>query len=468
MKKFKISKKFIAIVLMPFLFGAVGCDLEPKSEQELTFGTVEYDSRQESKHESNYVVYAAEYPQMNQYPKTDGFSYKEEEYEAWKESLASLQADSDEYKEGIWEFTKETMQEFLSETNGENKIYSPLNIYMALGMLTEITDGNSREQVLALLHTDTMEALRTKVNTLWKEHYCDDGRKTSLLASSVWLDTSIEYVPETLEQLANTYYASSFQGEMGSKEYNIKLQEWLNEQTGGLLKEQAEGIELSKDTILALATTVYFQAKWSNEFLVANTSEDVFHGSNGDITCEFMHQSKSDNYYWGEQFSAIRRGFEAGGAMYLILPDEGVSVEELLQDNSVMEFVKAGWEWENSKYLIVNQSVPKFDVVSNMDIKESLKQLGIIDVFDNSKSDFSPLTPLEEELGGIFVSKVDHAARVKIDEEGCEAAAYTVMQTNTTSMPPEEEVDFILNRPFLFVITGEDGLPLFIGVVNQP
>ncbi len=30
-------------------------------------------------------------------------------------------------------------------------------------------------------------------------------------------------------------------------------------------------------------------------------------------------------------------------------------------------------------------------------------------------------------------------------------------------MPPEEEVDFTLDRPFLFVITGEDGLPLFVG-----
>ena len=33
---------------------------------------------------------------------------------------------------------------------------------------------------------------------------------------------------------------------------------------------------------------------------------------------------------------------------------------------------------------------------------------------------------------------------------------------------PEEEVDFVLDRPFLFAITGVDRLPLFVGVVNQP
>lgn len=458
MRKFKTSKKWIAVLLMPFLLGTAGCSLE--SEQEIDFET-------EEKQGSNRVIYAAEYPEMNPYPKTDGFSYNEQEYEAWKESMQSLQADSEEYKEGIWEFTKETMQEILLETKGENKIYSPLNIYMALGMLAEITDGNSRQQVLALLHTDTMEVLRTKVNTLWKEHYRNDGRKTSLLASSVWLNNALEYIPGTLEQLANTYYASSFQGEMGSEEYNTKLHEWLNEQTGGLLKEQAEGVEFSKDTVMALATTVYFKAKWRNEFFEGNTTKEVFHGSNGDVTCEFMHQSRSDTYYWGEQFSAIRRSFEAGGDMCFILPDESVTAEELVQDASVIEFIQSDY-WENRKQLMINQSIPKFDVVSNMDLGENLKQLGITDVFDRSKSDFSNLTPLEEELGKIFVSKVDHAARVKIDEKGCEAAAYTVMQMMNTAMLPREEIDFVLDRPFIFAITGEDGLPLFIGIVNQP
>ncbi|MBQ9544053.1 MAG: hypothetical protein IJV00_02865 [Clostridia bacterium] len=35
-------------------------------------------------------------------------------------------------------------------------------------------------------------------------------------------------------------------------------------------------------------------------------------------------------------------------------------------------------------------------------------------------------------------------------------------------MPPEEEVDFVLDRPFIFSITAEDGLPLFVGEVNRP
>ncbi|RHO58079.1 hypothetical protein DW094_00440 [Ruminococcaceae bacterium AM07-15] len=34
--------------------------------------------------------------------------------------------------------------------------------------------------------------------------------------------------------------------------------------------------------------------------------------------------------------------------------------------------------------------------------------------------------------------------------------------------PPKEEVEFVLDRPFLFVITSNDGLPLFVGAVYRP
>ena len=68
----------------------------------------------------------------------------------------------------------------------------------------------------------------------------------------------------------------------------------------------------------------------------------------------------------------------------------------------------------------------------------------------------------------IVLAKADHAARVVIDEEGCTAAAFTVMENAMSAEPPDEEVDFVLDRPFLFCITGLSGLPLFVGVVNSP
>ena len=114
--------------------------------------------------------------------------------------------------------------------------------------------------------------------------------------------------------------------------------------------------------------------------------------------------------------------------------------------------------------MMVNLSMPKFDVVSDLDLRDGLMELGIQDVFDKEIADFSPLTQAVEE---IFLSQAKHAARVTVDEKGVEAAAYTVLMMEAGGSMMPEAVDFVLDRPFLFVITSEDGLPLFAGVVNQ-
>ena len=85
---------------------------------------------------------------------------------------------------------------------------------------------------------------------------------------------------------------------------------------------------------------------------------------------------------------------------------------------------------------------------------------------DITKADFSPLTAEPQEL---FLSQAQHDVRVTVDEEGVEAAAYTVLAANAASAFSEpQELDFILDRPFLFAITTYNGLPLFVGIVNQP
>lgn len=98
-----------------------------------------------------------------------------------------------------------------------------------------------------------------------------------------------------------------------------------------------------------------------------------------------------------------------------------------------------------------------------MKLNEKLQNLGVTEVFGDG-ADFSPILPENDA----YLDSAQHAARVAIDEEGITAAAYTVMIACGATMPPEDEVDFVLDRPFLFVITSRDGLPLFTGVVNQP
>lgn len=386
--------------------------------------------------------------------------------EAKYPKAADVQNPPKGYAAGLESYFASGIRQFLSGAETANKVYSPINVYMALAMLAEVTGGSSRQQILDLLGSGSIEALRTQATAVWNAQYRDEEAVTSVLASSLWLNEDVNFVPSTMDTLADIYYASSYRGEMGSDGFNRALQSWLNEQTRGLLAEQAGQMDFSADTILAIAAAIYYKAPWDNDFNKDKTTQDVFHAASGDVTCGFMHQTVTGTYYWGERFSAVSRRMAAGGgAMWFILPDKGYTPEDLLADEQAMAFMLDRGDWENNKYLVVNQSIPKFDVTSQIDLRAGLQALGVTDVFDPALSDYTPMTT---DRSDIFLSKAQHDARVIIDEEGVEAAAYTVLANPGASMPPQEEIDFVVDRPFLFLITGADGLPLFAGVVNHP
>lgn len=423
------------------------------------------------------VVAEAVYPQMAPYPDeskftdpdtgefdNDGFA---QAYELWSDSHYSRSRAPQGYADSLTPYFKSSIPAFLAGNDGENAVCSPVNVYLALAMLAETAGGDSRQQILDLLGADSMDALRHQAGQVWQAHYCNDGATTCILANSLWLDEGLNYNSDTVKTLTNSYYASTFQGDLGSPEMNAALQNWLNEQTGGLLQEQAKQVEMDPSTVLALASTIYYRAKWKDEFQPENNTQDIFRSPSGDREVTFMNRTDGHGvYYWGEDFGAVQLTLGDGDRMWLILPDEGLTPEDILASGHAMELVLGGASvTENQKMLRINLSLPKFDVVDDTRLNEALHNLGITDVFDPDNADFTPILPQQTA----WVDAVSHAARVKVDEEGVEAAAYTAMLFAGAARPPEEEMDFVLDRPFLFVISSyRSNLPLFAGIVNEP
>lgn len=435
-------------------------DLEPVEENPQTPPSAAHDWKAAP---TAYRIFEAQYPQMAPYPeqRKGGESFSEA-YDAWRKDLDAQRQPSG-YADGLQPFFASSIQQFLLDADEENRVYSPLNVFMALGMLAEVTDGACRAQILDLVGCQDISELRTQASRVWNGAYRKDGAVSSVLASSLWLSQDISFRKPTMEALAENYYASSYRGNMGEPAFQKALQDWLYTQTGGLLKEFPD--VFSKDTALALATTVYFQSKWENPFDEQATHPEIFHSVNGDMQVDFMHGTNVGTYYWADQFGAVTQKLESGGEMWFLLPDEGVSVDKILTHPQLMDLILHSDKWENQKDLIIHESVPKFDVSSQMELRPGLQALGITDVFDARVSDFSPLS---EDAPGLYLSETPHHTRVAIDEEGITAAAYTVMSVEKSARPPAEEMDFTLNRPFVFVITSPDHLPLFAGVVQQP
>lgn len=414
-----------------------------------------------------YAVSVANYPVMSPYPTSD--QYDTDAYIKYAQDNRAMHNQPLGYADNLRSTWTQLLPELLSGKPGQNTACSPANLYMALAMLAETAGGESRSQILRFLGAADMEALRQQAHHLWRGHYNNNGLNKSILGSSLWLDDSCKYNESTVKLLSENYYASVFRGDLSAEEMSVALRSWLNEQTDGLLQNQAQELSFDPQTVLALATTLCYQVQWKNEFYDELNTQQVFHSPNGDYEETFMHQELTYGpYYWSEHFGAISLPLEDGSQMWLILPDEGISPEEITEE--VAQFLAQNPNstpggYENKKTVRVKLSVPKFDVSGDLDAVETLKKLGITDVFSADKADFTPVLP---DTKGVVVGSVSHAARVKIDEKGVTAAAYTVILECGAAMPPTDEVEFTLDRPFLFCVESRVGVPLFAGIVNEP
>ena len=377
---------------------------------------------------------------------------------AWEAANTTRDTSKDAALTDLKNFFLDSNAQFLS--GSDNTVWSPTNAYIGLAMMAELTDGNSRQQILDLLNTGSTDTLRAQVSAVWESVY-EDGFEACHLANSLWLQKGLRYDQDTMDALAYHYYASVYQTNL--KKAGSAIGAWLNNNTGGLLKKITGNIQLPEETVLTLYSTLYFQSKWSSQFSAINNKQDTFHAPSGDKAVTYMTKKLATmNYYYGDCFSAVRLGLQNGSQMWFILPDEGYTPSDVLSDGQYMDMLLDNG-WENIKYMKVNLSVPKFDVSGKQDLAGGLKKMGVTDIFDLNVSDFTAIT----SDSPIFLTAANQAVRVQIDEEGVKAAAYIEFPGATSPMPPEEIIDFVLDRPFLFVITNES-VPLFAGVVNEP
>lgn len=415
---------------------------------------------------TKYVVREAAYPAYPKEPQFedyfdengegdwDTYMAAEDEYLAALQKLGKGRLDQ-ESAAPVLAFANRTLGKIFADS--ENRVYSPISLYAALSMLTEMTDGDTKQQVMDLLGAADSETLRQSVRDLWLSAYIDDGKSVCRLANGAFLRENADVKQEAVDALTDWYYASTYRVPMGTEEADKAIAGWLNQNTGGLLSEETGNIRTDGNDLLRLYNTIYYKSGWQDAFKSSQTKQDTFTAADGAAqTVDFMHRTESGSYRKGEGYTAAPRSLNYG-RMVFVLPDEGVTPESLLQQQGLLTELTGDYSAAELVW-----SVPKFDVKSSTELNGVLQALGVTDAFDMAEADFTPLTD-----NGAFLRSAMQAARVKIDEEGVEAAAYTEIVCADSAMmevPPTVEMD--LDRPFLFVIFDNSNVPLFVGTVN--
>ncbi|KAI3504813.1 hypothetical protein L1887_26537 [Cichorium endivia] len=241
--------------------------------------------------------------------------------------------------------------------------------------------------------------------------------------------------------------------------------------TGGLIKEILPSDAVDSTTKLILANAVYFKGAWRAKFEPSNTKDHNFHLLDGSkVQVPFMTTKE-------KQVVGSFNGFRVCGlpylqgedkrcfTMYFFLPDEKDGLPSLLQKiTSESDFL----DRHIPRRKVIGQFfIPKFKISYGFEASEVLKELGLILPFNGGEG----LTEMVESSMGknLYVSSIYHKSFVEVNEEGTEAAAVTASSIKLMCLRTYDEVDFVADHPFLFVIREDTtGVVLFIGHVIDP
>lgn len=346
------------------------------------------------------------------------------------------------------------------EQDGENVLVSPLSVMLALAMTANGAQGETLEQMEAVLGLPIEELnpyLKSYVNQL------GDNWKTKMhIANSIWFREGANANRDFLQTNANYYGANAYASPFDAQ--TIKdINTWVSENTDGMI----DGIldQIDPYAIMYLVNALCFEAEWKRGlFEESKTETGRFHDANGNVQLVTDMASIVDVYLRTEQAHGFVKEYSGGKYKFVaLIPIGNVTLDQFLAELTAQTLADTLDYAQSEKVLTL---IPEYSVDYEVQLKEILDAMGMPKAFDEDNAEFAGLAkPVGD--GNIFIGDVIHKTHITVDAEGTKAAAATEVEIKDSSGSPTYKHVF-LNEPFLYMIVdGEHDLPLFIGTVDH-
>lgn len=348
----------------------------------------------------------------------------------------------------------------VSKTNEENIFFSPLSLNIALGMLYNGTDGDTRTELADVMGLGDFSEL--EINEYYQKMIqallnIDPSTNISI-ANSIWYREGLA-VKEPFIDLNTNYFDAEVSALDFSKDASRDIiNNWCAKKTNDKIKTIIDE-PISKNTVMFLINALYFKSQWKFQFDKTNTRETTFTKSNNQQESVKMMTQESVTlpFYRDENLSCVEipYGNEAF-SMVAFLPSADKSIEELIADLDEKTWSDISANMYKTEILL---GLPRFKVECDMNLNSPLQDAGINKIF------FGGLGKISDN--DLSVSKVKQKTFIEVNEKGTEAAAITSIEITESAMlnPPS----FYANRPFLYMIKEKStGVILFIGRMDNP
>jgi len=349
-----------------------------------------------------------------------------------------------------------------NEGSGKNIIISPLSISYALSMTLNGAAGPTREAMLEALRVNgiTPEKINDSYRDLTEALLAVDKRVIMNIANSVWTEDRISPKQSFIDILEEYYSAESKEFSITDPAAPDKINEWIEDNTNGLIKEMVDKLE--DNTVMLIINAIYFKGKWKLQFDEKETEEEPFYKSGSDPEdVPMMKLTEDFKIYDGDGFRLAEFPYGQGNfVMDIILPDAADGIPALL--SSLTDAAFTGW-LQQMATRETDIFIPRFKYGYKKKLKEILSSMGMGVAFTDL-ADFSNIT----EEADLLINDVTHQAFIETNEEGTEAAAATIVDIGLTSMPLDPTV-FKADHPFIYIIreTTSNSI-IFMGAVADP
>lgn len=342
----------------------------------------------------------------------------------------------------------------------DNFIISPLSAQFALGMLANGAEGNTLDELNNALGVSSLNEFNSLNNRLLKQLPQVDKKSCFKAANSLWLQEGFDVLPSYYSTVSSHYQAEAATLDLTSIDGINEINKWCSSKTDGVIPQIVT--EPYNDGIsLVLLNALYFKGEWSKPFDSSKTIEGDFYNADGTkSSVDKMCDKKIVDYYENEKLKMIRLNYgNSAYRMSFILPNENFTLSEALADIDKTEW--DSWSKSGQNLTKCDLQLPKFKIEFFTEIDSYLKSLGVNDIYDSQKADFSSLS-----MTPVCVSGVCQKSVIEIDESGTVTASATIIGNSWADL--YENSEFSADRPFAFVIDEQStGAILFVGAVNK-
>jgi len=398
-----------------------------------------------------------------------------------------------------------------TDTKLNNVVVSPFSVYVVLSMtLIGAKEETQREMIRALgLNSSTWaqiisqfsDASNLETNPLSQYILQLNATDILQLANGLFVDKGYKLNPLYTAVVAAIYSSPVTQADFAhnAEQERMIINSWVAEKTNNLIHDLIPTGSLTVDTKLVLINAIHFLGSWKIPFDEKLTSSQPFRhlvltqhsigtassGASSSVSStttanvDTMVRAGVHEYY-GEDESykwLVRPYSKEDYEMVFIIPKSNIELN--------LETEKQFDQWLSQKLLSSNSfgtsnqqismiRIPKFKIEYETEMSQLFQQapFNMTTAFSKDSANFNGMLTEQsiQEGDRLWIDKIFHKAYLKVDEKGTEAAAATavIIVGRTTSIDDEEQIDFIIDRPFAFVLRhAPSGIVLFTGKVNS-